>query len=137
MYNDYCVKFQVINSQYQFDDTYMMCVAQHMDEVMPFGEDPRKLASTVKRSMVAVRALEKALKSGYKIAEEMKKVIIIKFQFYKLHMPFIECVSNQHKITSNTFVIVLILDLHLSSLCALTKIGSFPVSCRFLLAKNV
>ena len=49
----------------------MMCVAQHMDEVMPFGEDPRKLASTVKRSMVAVRALEKALKSGYKIAEEI------------------------------------------------------------------
>jgi hypothetical protein len=52
----------------------MMCVAQHMDEVMPFGEDPRKLASTIKRSMVAVRALEKALKSGFKIAEEMKKV---------------------------------------------------------------
>ena len=65
---------QVINSQYQFDETYMMCVAQHMDEVMPFGEDPRKLASTVKRSMVAVRALEKALKSGFRIAEEMKKV---------------------------------------------------------------
>ena len=52
----------------------MMCVAQHMDEVMPFGEDPRKLASTVKRSMVAVRALEKALRSGFTIAEEMKKV---------------------------------------------------------------
>ena len=52
----------------------MMCVAQHMDEVMPFGEDPRKLASTIKRSMVAVRALEKALKSGFKIAEQMKKV---------------------------------------------------------------
>ena len=51
-----------------------MCVAQHMDEVMPFGEDPRKLASTIKRSMVAVRALEKALKSGFKIAEKMKKV---------------------------------------------------------------
>ena len=69
--------FQVINSQYQFDDNYMMCVAQHMDEVMPFGEDPRKLASTVKRSMVAVRALEKALRSGFTIAEEMKKVNIL------------------------------------------------------------
>ena len=55
----------------------MMCVAQHMDEVMPFGEDPRKLASTVKRSMVAVRALEKALRSGFTIAEEMKKVNIM------------------------------------------------------------
>ena len=55
----------------------MMCVAQHMDEVMPFGEDPRKLASTVKRSMVAVRALEKALRSGFTIAEEMKKVNVL------------------------------------------------------------
>ena len=44
---------------------------------MPFGEDPRKLASTVKRSMVAVRALEKALRSGFTIAEEMKKVNIM------------------------------------------------------------
>ena len=52
----------------------MMCVAQHMDEVKPFGDDPRKLASTIKRSMVAVRALGKALKSGFKIAEQMKGV---------------------------------------------------------------
>ena len=62
----------------------MMCVAQHMDDIMPFGEDPRKLASTVKRSMVAVRALEKALKSGFQIAEEMKKVNGHKFNSYIL-----------------------------------------------------
>ena len=62
----------------------MTCVAQHMDEVMPFGEDPRKLASTVKRSMVAVRALEKALKSGFQIAEEMKKVNKYRFSYYNI-----------------------------------------------------
>ena len=65
---------QVMNSQYHFDQTYLTCVADHMNEVKPFGEDPRKMASTVKRSMVAVRALVKALKSGFKIAGEMKKV---------------------------------------------------------------
>ena len=64
----------------------MMCVAQHMDEVMPFGEDPRKLASTVKRSMVAVRALEKALRSGFTIAEEMKKVNFDKPNIYFLFL---------------------------------------------------
>ena len=38
--------FQVMNSQYDLDDTYLECVGAHMKELQPFGEVPQK----VKRS---------------------------------------------------------------------------------------
>lgn len=68
--------FQVMNSQYTFDDDYLTCVMKHMDGQKPFGDVPAKVASSVKRSMVATRAMVKALKSGYTIADEMKMVIL-------------------------------------------------------------
>ena len=48
---------QVMNSQYRFDAKYMGCVASNMEEAMPFGDVPKKMAQAVKRSLVAVRAL--------------------------------------------------------------------------------
>ena len=63
-----------MNSQYRFDQPYLTCVAEHMDDVKPFGDVSRKMTTAVKRSMVAVRALAKALKSGFQISEDMKKV---------------------------------------------------------------
>ena len=52
----------------------MSCVADNMDTIRPFGDVPRKLASSVKRSLVAARALVKALKTGHEIANQMTKV---------------------------------------------------------------
>lgn len=65
--------FQVMNSQYRFDDAYLNCVASHMEEQRPFGDIPKKVANSVKKSLVASRALSKALKSGFQIAEEMRQ----------------------------------------------------------------
>ena len=48
-----------------------------MDILKPFGDVPRKLSSSVKRSLVAARALVKALRSGHEIANQMTKVFII------------------------------------------------------------
>lgn len=66
--------FQVMNAQYNFDNSYLMCVAEHMDDMAPFGDVPRKMASAVKRSMVAARALLKAVQSAYEIAHQMKNL---------------------------------------------------------------
>lgn len=52
----------------------MSCVSENMAQLNPFGDVPRKLASSVKRSMVAARALVKALKTGHEIANILTKV---------------------------------------------------------------
>ncbi len=64
----------MLNSQYTFDGLYLGCVAENMEELHPFGDVPRKLASSVKRSLVAARALVKALRTGHEIANQMTKV---------------------------------------------------------------
>jgi hypothetical protein len=65
-----------MNSQYTFDQTYLMCVSENMDKIGPFGEVPTKMASSVKRSMVAARAMLKAVKSAFEIANELKSVSV-------------------------------------------------------------
>lgn len=83
-----------MNSQYRFDDAYLNCVASHMEEQRPFGDIPKKVANSVKKSLVASRALSKALKSGFQIAEEMRQVrdgeseplIEMRFFMYSIHI---------------------------------------------------
>lgn len=41
--------FTVINKQYQFDERYMECVAEHMVELKPFGDVPHKLGVQLRR----------------------------------------------------------------------------------------
>ena len=66
--------FKVLNGQYNFDVHYLACVSDNMEVLKPFGDVPRKLASSVKRSLVAARALVKALRTGHEIANQMTKV---------------------------------------------------------------
>jgi len=66
--------FKVLNAQYTFDGLYLSCVSENMDQLRPFGDVPRKLASAVKRSLVAARALVKALRTGHEIANQMTKI---------------------------------------------------------------
>ena len=63
-----------MNSQYIFHQDYMRCVALNMPHIQPFGEVPKKMASSLKRSMVAARTVLKAVQSAYEIAYEMKSV---------------------------------------------------------------
>ena len=67
---------QVLNTQYTFDGLYLSCVAENIDQLRPFGDVPRKMATSVKRSLVAARALVKALRSGHEITQQMLKVML-------------------------------------------------------------
>jgi len=66
--------FQVLNAQYKFDNPYLTCVAEHMDSLKPFGDVPRKMSSSVKRSLVAARTLVKSLRAGHSVANQMTKM---------------------------------------------------------------
>lgn len=35
--------FSLINPQYQFSDDYLECVSKHAEQLLPFGDVPRKL----------------------------------------------------------------------------------------------
>lgn len=63
--------FVVINSQYQFNDTYLGCVAEHMAEMKPFGDVPHKLGVQLRRSFVATRTFYLALQKGAAVAQSM------------------------------------------------------------------
>ena len=66
--------FPVMNRQYIFNQEYLRCVYATMDEIKPFGDRPAKLASSLKRSLIATRVLFKAIQSAYDIANEMVSV---------------------------------------------------------------
>lgn len=56
--------FTVINAQYNFDDKYLTCVAENMQEMKPFGDVPKKLGMQLRRSFVATRTFYKSLMRG-------------------------------------------------------------------------
>ena len=66
-----------MNAQYSFDGLYLSCVSENIDSLRPFGDVPRKLASSVKRSLLAARALVKAMRTGHEIAKQMAKVCFV------------------------------------------------------------
>ncbi|CAH1133609.1 unnamed protein product [Ceutorhynchus assimilis] len=68
--------FMVINSQYNFDDNYMICVNNHMLEMKPFGDVPHKLTQQLKRSFVATRTFYKSLSRA---AETIRDVPNLRF----------------------------------------------------------
>lgn len=35
--------FSLVNPQYQFSDDYLECVSKHAEQLLPFGDVPRKL----------------------------------------------------------------------------------------------
>lgn len=66
--------FQLLNSQYTFDDDYLQCVTEHMDELKPFGDVPQKLSIQVKRAFVAARTFVQGLAIGRDVVLAMSKV---------------------------------------------------------------
>lgn len=65
--------FQVLNSQYQFNDLYLKCIGTYMDDMKPFGDIPDKLTAEIKKSFIAIRAFVQALKIGNEVTKNMLK----------------------------------------------------------------
>ena len=59
-------------------------MSDNIDSLRPFGDVPRKLASSVKRSLLAARALVKAMRTGHEIAEQMAKVCCCSKFYYNI-----------------------------------------------------
>ncbi|XP_055925582.1 glypican-6-like [Argiope bruennichi] len=66
--------FQVLNSQYTFNEMYMNCISQKMEELKPFGDVPKKLTVEVKRSFVATRTFVQALAIGRDVVKFVQEV---------------------------------------------------------------
>lgn len=64
--------FTVLNSQYNFDAKYLVCVGDNMKEMRPFGDVPQKLGVQIKRSFVATRSFSQALAIGADVIKKMQ-----------------------------------------------------------------
>ena len=56
--------FELLNSQYIFDDDYLSCVTERMNDLKPFGDVPIKLSTQVKRAFIAARTFVQGLAIG-------------------------------------------------------------------------
>lgn len=66
--------FQVLNSQYSFNEMYMNCISQQMDALKPFGDVPKKLTVEIKRAFVATRTFVQALAIGRDVVKFVQEV---------------------------------------------------------------
>src|SRR5207248_2602108 len=67
--------FEVLNSQYTFDEKYLTCISEHMDELKPFGDVPKKLSVEVRRSFIATRTFVQALNNGKDVIKNIMEVM--------------------------------------------------------------
>ena len=68
--------FEVLNSQYEFDDAYLHCAAIVISDKQ--GNDlHRQIVSSLRRSFVATRALAQGLNDGHKVLTSLQKVIMV------------------------------------------------------------
>ena len=63
--------FQYINSQYEFDEQFLSCLTEHMDELKPFGDQPNKLSRLVRCAFIAARTLVQGLTVGKNVITEV------------------------------------------------------------------
>ncbi|ESP01694.1 hypothetical protein LOTGIDRAFT_139272 [Lottia gigantea] len=66
--------FKLLNADYQFDDEYMSCVTERMDELQPFGDVPLKLSIQVKRAFIAARTFVQGLAIGRDVVMNVMEV---------------------------------------------------------------
>lgn len=66
--------FELINSTYQFDDDYLGCVTERMNDLKPFGDVPQKLSLHVKRSFIAARTFVQGLAVGRDVVTTVMEV---------------------------------------------------------------
>ena len=73
--------FMAMNPQYEYSEQYQKCIKAQMNTVKPFGDVPEKLASSLKRSLVATRILHKSVQSAFEIVNQMSMVSHMVFFF--------------------------------------------------------
>lgn len=56
--------FQVLNAQYTFDDTYLTCVSEKMEDLKPFGEVSKKLKNEFMRSFVPTQTFTQSVNAA-------------------------------------------------------------------------
>ncbi|KAK3867879.1 hypothetical protein Pcinc_026693 [Petrolisthes cinctipes] len=66
--------FRVMNVQYTFSPRYLQCVTQHMEELQPFKDVPKKLTTQIKRSFVALRTFVQGLATGRDVVRNVLRV---------------------------------------------------------------
>ncbi|XP_015920377.1 glypican-6 [Parasteatoda tepidariorum] len=70
----YAKMFQVLNAQHRFDNKYLECVIENMNELKPFGDVPGKLTLDIKRSFTATRTFVQALSVGKDVVKNIMEV---------------------------------------------------------------
>lgn len=66
--------FVLLHQQSTFDDAYLRCMSENMDQLKPFGMIPQRLGVQVKRTFVAARTFVQALAAGRDVVFEVSKV---------------------------------------------------------------
>lgn len=66
--------FRLVNVQYEFSDAYMECVSRHTEQLLPFGDVPRKLRIHLTRAFVAARTFTKGLALMPKVVNKVSTV---------------------------------------------------------------
>ena len=66
--------FELLNAQYKFDEPYLNCVTEYMEELKPFGDVPQKLSIQVKRAFIAARTFVQGLAIGRDVILAVSKV---------------------------------------------------------------
>jgi len=61
--------FLLINAQYAFNDDYLECVRNSVDNLAPFGDVPQKLSIQLKRSLIAARTFHQGLMIGRQVVD--------------------------------------------------------------------
>lgn len=72
----YSKMFQVLNSQYTFDESYLSCVSEKMEEMKPFGDHPKKIKLEVTRSFIATRAFVQSMIEASNILGTLETVMM-------------------------------------------------------------
>ena len=70
----YSKMFQVLNAQYTFDETYLKCVSEKMEELKPFGDIPKKLKIEVQRSFVATRTFVQSMNQAAELFDRISQI---------------------------------------------------------------
>ncbi|XP_076005197.1 glypican-2 [Genypterus blacodes] len=66
--------FSLVNPQYHFGEEYLECVSKHAEQLLPFGDVPRKMRVQVTRAFIAARALAQGLATGRDIVNKATKL---------------------------------------------------------------
>lgn len=70
---------ELLNGQYVFDDEYLTCVTERMNDLKPFGDVPNKLSVQVKRAFIAARTFVQGLAIGRDVVLTVMEVRFLYF----------------------------------------------------------